>query len=115
MKPSNLGILATYAPRTARPGRPSKCLPQVVVPFLQHLSAGESRRRAARFIRISSKTIQRWLRADINFRESVQKAERDGHSRARYLRWLHHPFRGCRPPLPADQRHLPLPKPRFSR
>jgi hypothetical protein len=115
MKPSYFGTMATYAPRTSRPGRPSKRLPQVVVFFLQQLSAGESRRRAAQFVRVSPKTIQRWLRDDAKFRKSIQKAEREGQDKAGYLRWLHHPFRGLRPPLPKGQRHLPRPGPRFSR
>lgn len=114
IKPSDLGTMATYAPRTGRPGRPSKRLPQVVVFFLQQLSAGESRRRAAQFVRVSPKTIQRWLRGDAKFRKSVRKAEREGQDKASYLRWLNHPFRGLRPPLPKGLRHLPRSRPRFS-
>jgi hypothetical protein len=114
IKPSDLGTMATYAPRTGRPGRPSKRLPQVVVPFLKQLSAGESRRRASRHVGISPKTIQRWLRDDAKFRKSVRKAEREGQGKAAYLRWLNHPFRGLRPPLPKGQRHLTRPRPRFS-
>lgn len=113
INPSNLGTMATYAPRTGRPGRPSKRLPQVVVFFLQQLSAGESRRRAAQFVGVSPKTIQRWLRDDAKFLKSVQKAEREGLEMACYLRWLHHPWRGLRPPLPKGQRHLPHQRPRF--
>ena len=109
MKPSPFGSMATYRPRTQRPGRPSKRLPQVIVPFLKHLSAGESRRRAAGFIGISPKTIQRWLREDAKFRKSVQKAEREGKPHAPYLRWLNHPFRGRRPPRPKGQRNRPYP------
>jgi hypothetical protein len=66
-------------------------------------------------VRVSPKTIQRWLREDAKFRKSVQKAEREGQDKARYLRWLNHPFRGLRPPLPKGKRHLPRPRPRFSR
>lgn len=115
IKPSYLGTMATYAPSTGRPGRPSKRMPQVVVLFLKQLSAGESRRRAARHVGTSPKTIQRWLREDAKFRKSVQKAEREGQGKARYLRWLNHPFRGLRPPLPKGKRHLPRPRPHFSR
>jgi hypothetical protein len=114
MNPSDLGTMATYAPRTGRPGRPSKRMPQVVVLFLKQLCAGESRRRAAQFVSVSPKTIQRWLREDAKFRKSVRKAEREGQDKANYLRWLNHPFRGLRPPLPKGQRHLPRPRPRFS-
>ena len=113
MNPSDLGTMATYAPRTGRPGRPSKRMPHVVVFFLKQLSAGESRRRAARHVGTSPKTIQRWLREDAKFRKSVQKAEREGQDKARYLRWLNHPFRGLRPPLSKGQRNLPRPRPRF--
>ncbi len=114
MKPSDLGTMATYAPRTGRPGRPSKRLPPVVVLFLKKLCAGESRRRAAKCVMVSPKTIQRWLRDDAKFRKSVRKAEREGRDKALYLRWLNHPFRGLRPPLPKGQRHQPRPRPRFS-
>lgn len=113
MKPSALGNLASYRPRTNGPGRPSKRQPQVIVPFLKLLSAGESRRRAAKFIRVSPKTIQRWLQVDEKFRESVQKAEQAGKPQAPYLRWLNHPFRGRRPPRPHGQRHLPYKTPKY--
>ncbi len=115
IKPFDLGTMATYAPRSGRLGRPSKRLPQVIVPFLKHLSAGESRRRAAGFIGISPKTIQRWLREDAKFRKSVQKAEKVGEPHAPYLRWLNHPFRGRRPPRPQGQRHQPFQLPKFRR
>ncbi len=98
INPSDLGTMATYVPRTDRPRRPSKRLTQVVVLFLKQLSAGESRRRAAKFVMVSPKTIQRRLRDDAKFRKSVQKAEHEGAPQAPYLRWLNHPFRGRRPP-----------------
>jgi hypothetical protein len=113
-EPSDLGTMTTDSPSKGRRGRPSKRLPQIVMLFLKQLSAGESRRRAALAIPISSKTIQRWLREDAMFRRSVQEAEREGQDKARYLRWLNHPFRGLRPPLPKHQLHLPRPHPRFA-
>jgi hypothetical protein len=114
IKPSDLGTMATYAPRTGRPGRPCKRVPQVVVLFLKQLSAGESRRRAAQHVGVDPKTVQRWLRTDSKFRRSVLKAEKEGAPHAAYQRWLHHPFRGRRPPLPKGQCYLQRPRPRFS-
>ncbi|MCF7786796.1 MAG: helix-turn-helix domain-containing protein [Prosthecobacter sp.] len=108
MKPSAIGNLASYRPRTIGPGRPSKRQPQVIVPFLKLLSAGESRRRAAKFINVSPKTIQRWLREDKKFRTSVQNAEHAGKPHFPHLRWLNHPFRGRRPPSPQNQRRPPF-------
>lgn len=113
INPSDLGSLATYVPRTGRPGRPSKRMPQVVVLFLRQLSAGESRRRAAQFAQVSPKSIQRWLREDPKFRKSVRKAEHEGRPQASYLRWLNHPFRGRRPPRPKCQRNRPYPPPKY--
>jgi transposase len=83
MKITDPGTVPTHAPCTGRPGRPSKRRPQVVEVFLKQLSAGESRRRAAQFVQVSPKTIQRWLRDDAKFRKSVRKAEREGQDKAR--------------------------------
>jgi hypothetical protein len=97
-----------------RLGRPTKKVSVFVRPFLSGLAMGESRRRAAAAARVSPKTVQRWLRTDSNFRKEVLKAEKRGSHKAPYLRWLHHPFRGLRPPLSEGQHQLPRPQPRFN-
>jgi hypothetical protein len=100
--------------RSVYPGRPSKRTPEVTTAILQHLAKGESRRRTAQHVGVDPKTMQRWLRTTPDFRRLVLKAEKKGAPYAAYLRWLHHPFRGRRPPLPAAYRHLPRPRPRFA-
>jgi hypothetical protein len=95
-------------------GRPSKKTTVLLAKLLSLIRKGRSRRSAAISCKISPKTIQLWLRYDLDFRESISNAERAGLSRRAYVAWFRHPFRGKRPPRGKKTRGKSYPKPAFS-
>ncbi len=96
------------------PGRPTKRNAVTVAVILQELRHGHYLARAARAAKVHPKTVQRWLLQSSGFAEEVRAAKAEGAPRAALVRWVHHPFRGCRPPRSARHRHGPYPKPPFA-
>ena len=68
------------------------------VRIIYHFAAGENVRNTCRLAAIGRKTYYRWREDDPAIRKAFQEAREGGAEKRRFLAWLHHPFRGLRPP-----------------
>lgn len=94
-------------------GRPSKRTPFTVARILEPLRNGYSMSLAAQMAGVNPKTVQRWLKRDLEFLKAVIDAQIEGLPKAREVAWMNHPFRGKRPPRPKSQRKRSYPTPEF--
>ena len=101
---------AKYIPKR---GRPSKRTTTTIAIILRKLRDGHCLARAARAAALHPKTAQKWLRESPSFAEEVRTAKAEGAPRAALVAWVHHPFRGRRPPRRSKDRSKPHPTPPF--
>ena len=66
--------------------------------ILAKIAEGYTYGRAAEAAGVSRQTILDWRNVSEEFAEAVANARKAGEAERRYYRWLHHPFRGMRPP-----------------
>lgn len=93
-------------------GRPTKWTAASLALVLAALNEGLPRCKAARAAGMTPDTLRRWLLADPSVRNNVSNVEAGVAKKRALYRWLHHPFRGIRPPRPPESRHLPYPRSR---
>ena len=66
--------------------------------ILIRLRQGATKTKAAKAGGIHRVTLQRWLGKDTPFAKAFQKAWEESTPKRSFQKWLHHPFRGKRPP-----------------
>jgi hypothetical protein len=100
-------------PGQRKVGRPPKKSAVLLGKLVALIERGRSRRSAALAVKISPKTLQRWLRYDLHVRELISAAEEKGRPLAAYAAWVRHPFRGLRPPRSKHSRRQHYRRPKF--
>ncbi len=66
--------------------------------ILIHLRQGATKTKAAKAVGIHRVTLQRWLAKGTSFTKAFEKVWNESATKRSYQKWLHHPFRGKRPP-----------------
>lgn len=74
---------------------------------LKWISYGHTKSKAAKAAGIHRTTLFRWLERKPDFSKAFAAAWKEAAQQRDYLNWLHHPFRGKRPPAAKRTRDFP--------